>query len=313
MMPLYTKRLELLQDNPMLKIISSLSFFLWLFLNFAPVCAQQAPAAIYVDPPPDKEFPAAMEAPNVISHGSRINAVFFLASAKGAHPTILLMHGFPGNEKNQDLAYAARRAGWNVFMPHYRGSWGSDGKFSFSNAIEDTQIAVEFLRDPATVQKYHIDPRKIVLVGHSMGGFMVAYVTAHDPAIAGLAMISAWNIGEAMSGPKETHRVDTFPAASVRLAGTTAAGLQQEAEDNALRWNYVDYAPAIKDRPVLILESDDRNKMQNHAMAEALGKAGNARVTEIHLETDHTYSDHRIALQVAILNWLQANFQSSAK
>jgi pimeloyl-ACP methyl ester carboxylesterase len=53
-----------------------------------------------MDPPPDKEFPATMEAPDIMSHGSRLNAVLFMASGKEAHPTILLMHGFPGNEKN---------------------------------------------------------------------------------------------------------------------------------------------------------------------------------------------------------------------
>jgi hypothetical protein len=48
-------------------------------------------------------------------------------------------------------------------------------------------------------------------------------------------------------------------------------------------------------------------------MVEALKKAGNSRVTEIHIETDHTYSDHRIALQVALLNWLQTTFSPAAK
>jgi uncharacterized protein len=275
--------------------------------------AQQIPAAIEMDPPPDKEFPATMEAPDIMSHGSRLNAVLFMASGKEPHPTILLMHGFPGNEKNLDLAYAVRRAGWNVLIPHYRGSWGSEGKFSFSNAIEDTRICVQFLRDAENVRKYRIDAKKIVLVGHSMGGFMVAHGAAHDPDVAGLVMISAWNIGETMIGPKETHRVDTFPSASIRLAGTTAAGLQQEAEENAARWNYADYAGAIGNRPVLILESDDRNRLHNHAMVEALAKAGNTRVAEIHIETDHSYSDHRIALQAALLNWLSATFKPPSK
>ena len=94
-----------------------------------------------------------MEAPDIMSHGSRLNAVLFMASGKEPHPTILLMHGFPGNEKNLDLAYAVRRAGWNVLIPHYRGSWGSEGKFSFSNAIEDTRISVQFLRDAENVKK----------------------------------------------------------------------------------------------------------------------------------------------------------------
>ena len=126
-------------------------------------------------------------------------------------------------------------------------------------------------------------------------------------------MISAWNIGETMTGPKETHRVDTFPSASIRLAGSTPAGLQEEAEANAARWNYFDYADALRNRPMLVLESDDRNNLHNHARVEALRKAGNSYVAEIYMEADHSYSDHRIALQSALLNWLQATFPPAAK
>ena len=130
--------------------------------------AQNTPAAITTDPPRDKDFPAAMEAPDIISHNTRLNAIIYLASGAGPHPVVLLLHGFPGNEQNMDLAYAIRRAGWNVLVPHYRGSWGSEGKFSFSNAIEDTQAAVVFLRDPDNAKKYRTDATKIVIVGHSM-------------------------------------------------------------------------------------------------------------------------------------------------
>jgi dipeptidyl aminopeptidase/acylaminoacyl peptidase len=267
--------------------------------------AQQLPSALTTDPPPDKEFPPTMEAPDILSHGARLNAVLYIASGRGPHPIVVLMHGFPGNEKNLDLAYSLRRAGWNVLIPHYRGSWGSAGIFSFANAIEDTQSAVQFLRESENIKKFRIDPKEIVLVGHSMGGFMVANVAAHDPEIAGVAMISAWNIGATMSGPKETHRVDMIPAAVPRLTGTTAGGLQAEAEENAAKWNYLDYAAALKTRPVLILESHDRNLSFNKDMIEALRKAGNLRVTETYIETDHSYSDHRIALQLAVLEWLQ--------
>jgi ribonuclease BN (tRNA processing enzyme) len=62
----------------------------------------------------------------------------------------------------------------------------------------------------------------------------------------------------------------------------------------------------LKDRPIFVLEADDGNTSDNQALAEALRKAGNKRVTEQHMHTDHTFSDHRIAMQVAIVNWLDA-------
>ena len=274
---------------------------------------QQPPAAIVADPAPDKDFPAAVESPDILSHGARLNDVFFLASGAGPHPAVLLLHGFPGNEKNLDLAYMLRRAGWNVLVPHYRGSWGSAGNFSFANAIEDTQSAIAFLRDPANVKKYRIDPKRIVLIGHSMGGFLAANVAAHDPEVYAVGMMAAWNLGAVVSRPSVPTRLDSFTNASPRLTGTTPEGLIAEAKEHAAEWSYVDYAGLLKTRPVLILEAKDRNTADNQAMADALRKAGNSQVIEKFMETDHSFSDHRIALQIAILEWLEALPAPAAK
>src|ERR1700749_4900363 len=268
--------------------------------------AQNTPAAITTDPPREKDFPAGMEAPDIIRHGTRLNAVFYLAAGEGPHPVVLLLHGFPGNEQNMDLAYAIRRAGWNVLVPHYRGSWGSAGNFSFSNAIEDTQAAIAFLRDPANAKKYRTDATKIAIVGHSMGGFLGLYATAHHQAILGMAAISAWNLVPSAARPESPARAKSFHDAAPRLAGTTPEGMLSEAKQNSAKWNYVDWAGELKSRPIFVVESADGNVPDNHALFEALQKAGDARATEVHMETDQRYNDHRIALQTAILNWLES-------
>jgi pimeloyl-ACP methyl ester carboxylesterase len=253
----------------------------------------------------DKANPPAMEAPDIASHGANIHAVMYLASGLGPHPTVVLMHGFPGNEQNMDLAYSIRRAGWNVLVPHYRGSWGSQGTFSFANAIEDTQASVQFLREPTNAAKYRVDAKRIVLIGHSMGGFMVSRAAAGDPQVMGVAMIAAWNIGASMSADPQS-RNDLFRESSPRLAGTTPEGLFAEIKQYAAKLNYLDDAPALKDRPVLVLEADDRNISYNQEMVAALHKAGNTQVTEQHIASDHVFSDHRIALQTVVIEWLQA-------
>lgn len=69
------------------------------------------PEAIYRDPPSDKAHPARMEVLHIPSGGVAINGVAYLASGKGPHPTVVICHDLPGNEKNLDLAQALRRAG----------------------------------------------------------------------------------------------------------------------------------------------------------------------------------------------------------
>jgi pimeloyl-ACP methyl ester carboxylesterase len=99
----------------------------------------------------------------------------------GRGRTVILLHGFPGNEKNLDLAQDIRRAGWDVLYFNYRGSWGSPGDFS----------PVAYLRQPENAKRLRADPARIVLIGHSMGGFMAVQGGAADSEITAVGLISA--------------------------------------------------------------------------------------------------------------------------
>src|SRR5437870_4834283 len=99
------------------------------------------PSALFLDPPSDLAAPAETLAQAIPSAGVNLNAVLLTAGGAGPHPTILLLHGLPGNEQNLDLAQSVRRAGWNVLTLHYRGSWGSPGAFSFEHCLEDAAAA----------------------------------------------------------------------------------------------------------------------------------------------------------------------------
>jgi ribonuclease BN (tRNA processing enzyme)/pimeloyl-ACP methyl ester carboxylesterase len=268
----------------------------------------QAPLAVISDPPPDPAFPATMGWPDIPSHGAKLYSVIYIASGAGPHPTVLMLHGFPGNEKNLDLAASIRRAGWNVLVPFYRGAWGSGGTFSFTHALEDAQASIDFLLRPENIDKFRIDPDHIVLVGHSMGGFVAAYATAHEQKVYGTALISPGNLGPA-SARQRANDPEFWPRwneNASRLVGTNAKELVQEVDADPVKWNYMQCVPLLKDRPLFVLEADDRNTSDNQAFAEALRKAGNLKVTEQHMHTDHPFSDHRIAMQAAIVNWLDA-------
>src|SRR6185437_8162027 len=99
--------------------------------------AQGVPPAIYTDPVHDARNPATVEVLHIPSGGVEINGLAYLAAGAGPHPTLVLLHGLPGNEKNLDLAQAVRRAGWNAITFNYRGSWGSPGRFTFAGNLED--------------------------------------------------------------------------------------------------------------------------------------------------------------------------------
>src|SRR6202142_1276792 len=159
----------------------------------AAFCAASGISLLQAQSP--KEARASMETFQIPSHGALLNALVYVAEGAGPHPAVVLLHGFPGNERNLDLAQEMRRAGWDVLYFNYRGSWGSPGDFSFSHGIEDTAAAVAYLRQPATAKLLRLDPSRIVLIGHSMGGFMAVQGGAADPNIIGIGIISAANLG----------------------------------------------------------------------------------------------------------------------
>jgi acetyl esterase/lipase len=117
--------------------------------------------------------------------GAVVNGLAYLAAGAGPHPVLVLMHGLPGNEKNLDLAQAVRRAGWSVVTFNYRGSWGSPGAFRFAGNLEDARAVLAYLRDPANAAHLAIDPKRIVVAGHSMGGWVTAMTAERDPDLAG--------------------------------------------------------------------------------------------------------------------------------
>jgi pimeloyl-ACP methyl ester carboxylesterase len=274
----------------------------------APVLASETWAAA-----PPSATPAAMQQMALPSHGSTLLGVFYLAAGAGPHPTAIIFHGFPGYEQNLDIAQTLRAHGWNVLAMHYRGSWGVKGNFSFEHAVEDADTEVQFLLDPANTQKYRIDPHRIIVIGHSLGGYMAASAIAHNPQVAAAVLISAWNIG---ADYETHHHLGAAPPTVANeakalaennnlapLAGTSGLLLAREIRDHEQGLNFLNLASSIAPRPVFVTTASEGLAPTDHALAEAITKAGDTHVTERHWDTDHNYSGQRAELANAILQW----------
>ena len=98
-------------------------------------------------------------------------------------PVAIFLHGFPGLERNMDIPYCLSRAGIAAAYFAFRGVWGSHGDYSFTHLIEDTFAVIEFLKERADT--YRIDPDRIYLVGHSMGGFTTMNAIAQGAPVKG--------------------------------------------------------------------------------------------------------------------------------
>lgn len=63
---------------------------------------------LVTDPPADARWPAATPALAINSGGGALPAVLHIPAALGPHPVVVLLHGFPGHERNFDLAQVLR-------------------------------------------------------------------------------------------------------------------------------------------------------------------------------------------------------------
>jgi pimeloyl-ACP methyl ester carboxylesterase len=297
-------------------------------------------AQVYRDPPRDSAHPARNQQLLIpsgpalpgLGRPAEMNALFFLAAGEGAHPTMLLLHGLPGNERNLDLAQAVRRSGWNVLTFTYRGAWGSEGRFSIEHAVEDAGAALAFLRSPAALRGYGIDPGRIVVAGHSMGGFAAAAVAAGDGVelrsdappkapLAGLILLDAWDIArsaEEMLAAGDKGRaalIAAFDDIGHSLGPVTAADLADELARRGRSWDLRAMAPQLARLPLLTVYATQGDAAQNKALAAEIARACPVRsgfpgcrdrLKAVEIDSDHSFADSRIRLAAEVVGWLQA-------
>jgi len=283
-----------------------IAMILALAMISTPASAIPYARAAIADPPRDAKFPAHNQQLLIPSHGVGMNALLFEASGKGPHRTVILTHGLPGNERNLDLAQAIRRAGWDVLTFTYRGAWGSPGDFSIGNAMEDTRAALDFARSPEGA-KYGIDGRHIVLAGHSMGGATAAMTAAGAEGLDGLILIDAWNIagGTSKGAVSRDEMIRAFDDFGNSLHGASPESVADEVIARRSEWDLRTAASRLTGFPILTVTAKYGGAEENRATTAALRKA-NAHVTAIEMDTDHPFSDHRIALASTVIRWLQA-------
>ena len=261
---------------------------------------------------PDSAYPAQMAELALTSGGERLNGILYVAAGRGPHGVVVLLHGNPGNERNLDLAQAIRRAGYSVLFFNYRGSWGSGGTFSRVHAIEDVHAALRWVRSPENAARFRMDPARIALVGHSMGGWLALMAASADPRVACVGELDFRNAGLLGLLLRRDRTADsarvvaddwiTEPGAPYR-AESGGRGLVAELKANAERWDVTSQAAALSDRPILLIGST--LKEDHDGLVAALHRAGARRVTALAWNTDHSFSDKRVALARAVTGWLR--------
>ena len=214
------------------------------------------------------------------------------------------------------LAQAIRRAGWNVVFFHYRGSWGSEGQFSFAHVLEDVGAVVDQIAAPGLAGTGRIDFERIALVGHSMGGFAALISAVEVESVDCVVSIAGGNLGglakALVAAPEQIAAMaETLDGWAGPLAGATGAGLVEEIRGNLDRFDLTTHARVLGKKPLLLLAGrrDEVTPITLHhdPLVDALAATGSTIVTEeVFEDADHSFSGQRMALARRVVGWLES-------
>lgn len=240
----------------------------------------------------------------------RLLSVLYTAAGQGPHPTVLLLHGIPGCERNLDLAQSLRRAGFHVMTFHYSGSWGSDGAYSLEHDLEDAGTVLDYiLADGA----YGFDKSRIYAVGHSLGGFVCGQLTARRREVQGGVLLMPCDIGRIRQIAEEDRQAYTAIKAVLDdsaqwLNGVTGEALLREAEDHAGEFSLERAAGRLAQKPLLCvagtLDICTPPSLHCSPLVRAIQDEGSALLRSVSLPTDHFFSDHRLTVAETVTEFL---------
>ncbi|MBQ6000731.1 MAG: alpha/beta fold hydrolase [Clostridia bacterium] len=247
------------------------------------------------------------------SGGVRVNGLLMTAGGREKSPLVVVLHGFPGTERNLDVAQALRMAGCNVAFFHYRGAWGSPGGFSFTHVLEDPHNVIEYFKQPEIAEQYRIDVNNIFVIGHSMGGFAALLTGAARDDLRGVAGIAPYDFAKAyLYAQRDPASASSYrdvmgqPLPELDLVSPTV--LLDELEANAKDWCFDNQVDKLAGKNVLVFgfDRDASSTMELHILPfieKAKAKLGDTLRFE-NYNTDHSYNDKRVAVSRALAEWI---------
>lgn len=128
------------------------------------------------------------------NNGNKLDAKFYQVDKVISPPTLILLHGFPGNSNSPyGLAERLSKNGINVLVFNYEGSFNSQGIFSWENCMNDIGVALSFLKQKNNIQQFSIDTSKIIVCGCSLGAALALSAAVHNSEIRKLIAVVGGN------------------------------------------------------------------------------------------------------------------------
>jgi pimeloyl-ACP methyl ester carboxylesterase len=250
----------------------------------------------------DTKSPASMIELTIPSDSAMLQGLMYKANGSELHPTLFLLHGYPGNERNLDLAQVARTKGWNVVYFNYRGSWGSSGKYSIKNCVADVINAVNWATQQENLQ---IDPDRVVLFGHSLGAFVCLKAVQQLPKVKKAFALSTFDIYggfKDLSNKEEiTDFLKSWGANNYFVLNTPADEIFAPVLEDPSYYDLSNDRESLKMKKLMMLDEHPNNEYIANALAKDNGNFIKYEVWD----TDHSFTNKRVSLINEVLTFIQ--------
>jgi len=256
------------------------------------------------------------------NNGNKLDAKFYQVEKVMSQPTLILLHGFPGNANSPyGLAERLTKNGINVLVFNYEGSFNSEGIFSWENCMNDIGVALSFLKQKNNIQQFSIDTSKIFVCGCSMGAAFALSAAVHNSEIRKLIAVVGGNdlsiyLQKMKSDPVFRTALEKRIAAAVMPNGPIkgdSAYIHNYFDQIMSNYEYFDLiknAEKLKNREILFITGwlDNTVPMEEFIIPtyRNLKNMNPESVSIKAIETDHYFTNKRDELANSITEWIKS-------
>ena len=183
-------------------------------------------------------------------------------------------------------------------MFHYRGCWGSEGPYDLRTIPGDVTAAVDHLQSG---EYPTVDPGRLAVVGHSLGGWAAIVTAATEPRLHAVAVYGA----AARLGAGLLLGPEFVEAEFTRFLAATPEEFTFQWAVVAERMDALAAVGAIGPRPLLVVHGT-ADRWVPVVQARELRERAGASCRYVEVEgADHAFSWHRAELADLVVGWLR--------
>jgi len=230
--------------------------------------------------------------------GDTISGYALIAKGSKKKQTVVIIKGYPGNDSNFDLAQELRNQGLNAILFNHRGAWGSQGKYLYSNCLEDIEYLINYLAEPNVSENLRIDINNFVLIGRSLGGGVALISGCQINRVKKIIGISNVNYGELMQNYSDVNELNNYSKYMKKqiMMNHNINEFLEELIENKAKYSIANYSEELSKKKVLLLEDSRKNDKWIEDLI-------NYEIQ--YLISDHNFTDQRNNLINYVISWLR--------